>query len=462
MTQIPETSAPERDALARLPREALVERVLRAERRAEALVEVGRLFAAPRPLSEILRDVARHNVEALGDLSLVHVVDERGPGGLLTTAVEARDPAIAEAIREHLARRPIRFDERVAGRVVYETGRGLLLTEVTEKDLRSFTRPDDAPLLAMLGLRSAIVVPLRGRAGVVGTMDVVSLDPACRYGPHDYDLAQEIADRAAAAVETARLVERLERDLARMQELERARDEFLSVAAHDLRTPLAPLVAVAELVARHVEQEAPLPPHLPAALLRQVARLEHLIGQFLDVSRAREGRLEVETHEFDLAAAIRALVATERLAAAPASLHEIFYRGPERAVRIVGDERRIEQVVANLLDNAQKYSPEGGPIEVALTVHEDEGEVEVSVCDPGIGIPEEDLPHVFERFRRARNAVGQGRAPGLGLGLYIAREIVRLHGGRMMAESREGEGTRVAFRLPLGRGGERAATGGPR
>ncbi len=204
----------DRARLEALSREELVDRLLRADRRERAIVDVGRLFVERRPLPELLRELVEKNVESLADISLVHLVLAHGAKGLLTTAVAARDPAIREAVREHIARRPIRFDEHVAAKLVYETGRGILLSECTPEALARLTPPDDAPFFARLGLRSAMALPMRGRDGVIGTMDFGSTGPSRRYGPEDYDLAQEIADRAAAAVENGRLVQRLEEERA--------------------------------------------------------------------------------------------------------------------------------------------------------------------------------------------------------------------------------------------------------
>jgi signal transduction histidine kinase len=184
-------------------------------------------------------------------------------------------------------------------------------------------------------------------------------------------------------------------------------------------------------------------PNLPEVLTRQVERIDSLVKQLLDVSRAREGRLEVERRRFDLVPAAAVLVAQYQTLR---RRHEFVWRPPGVPAMVDGDERRLEQVLANLLDNAVKYSPAGGRIEVSL--HVEGGRVRVAVADQGIGIPADELPRLFERFRRARNA-SSSRFGGFGLGLFIAREIVRLHDGDLRVESEEGKGTRIEFDLPL-------------
>jgi signal transduction histidine kinase len=125
--------------------------------------------------------------------------------------------------------------------------------------------------------------------------------------------------------------------------------------------------------------------------------------------------------------------------------HEIRWTPPAAPATVDGDELRIAEVLANLLDNAVKYTPARGRIDVGLAVAG--GRAEVTIADTGIGIPAEDLPRIFERFRRGRNVAAR-QYGGLGIGLFISREIVRLHGGDLRVESEEGKGTRVTLRLP--------------
>lgn len=230
------------------------------------------------------------------------------------------------------------------------------------------------------------------------------------------------------------------RDITQAIELERLQGEFVKMAAHELKTPLAVMKSFAQLACRTA--------HPPPALRRQlegisvgVDRMDRVVRTLLDASQLQLGRLHFEKKELRL----RALV--EAAAARTATRHPrnpIHVRpGPDAWV--LGDAARLEQVLTELMDNAARYSAAGIPVEVFLTL--DGGEVEVSIQDEGIGISEERRERIFERFYRAHAGTPHDRG-GMGLGLYLSRGILLLHGGRVELESREGEGTHVRVRLP--------------
>ena len=247
----------------------------------------------------------------------------------------------------------------------------------------------------------------------------------------------------------------------RLTELDELKSQFLSIASHELRTPITAVSGFAQLALRGVRerlgkrgedaQSAEL-----QRLTRQLtiihdqsAKLGRLVRELLDVSRIQSGRLEFEMSPIDLAEVARAVVEQSQMTA-PERRIDVRIEGP---VRIMGDRDHIEQVIGNLVDNAVKYSPEGGPIVVRLWP--DGNDVRVMVEDHGIGIPREQLTQIFDLFFRTREAEAR-RTPGLGLGLYITRGIVERHGGRIWAES-EGKGARVHVVLPAEPAGEQGA-----
>jgi signal transduction histidine kinase len=232
----------------------------------------------------------------------------------------------------------------------------------------------------------------------------------------------------------------------------RGREEFLSAAAHDLKTPLASILGQTHLAQMRVAglgaaQGAPVAASLAKidVAARRMVRLVEAMG---DVTRVGLGRaLDLDRQPTDLDALVRTAVDGVR----GLSPHEIRVEIAEAASALHGhvDAGRMERVVANLLDNAVKYAPDGGPITVRLTrEHGAAGEEAViAVQDQGVGIPEADLPHVFERFRRGGNAVGH--FGGTGLGLASVRAIVEEHGGTVAVASQEGVGSTFTVRLPL-------------
>jgi PAS domain S-box-containing protein len=226
-----------------------------------------------------------------------------------------------------------------------------------------------------------------------------------------------------------------EEELAR---LGRLKDEFLSLASHELKTPITSIKIYAELAARRPEL---MQPRLLASLTRQADQLVTLVNDLLDVSRLELGRMPHEARPLDLAAFLRELC--QRIAPVHET-HQVVGRLPKGPLSVQGDPNRLEQVFQNLLSNAAKFSPEGSVIEVAARR---EGKwVRASVRDEGIGISAQDLPHIFERFYKPISQ--QAVYPGLGVGLYISQQIVESHAGRIWAESEPGRGSTFHVRLP--------------
>ncbi len=233
-------------------------------------------------------------------------------------------------------------------------------------------------------------------------------------------------------------------DVTELERLQRQKDEFLSIASHELKTPLTSLKGLTQLTRRRVERGGvPVDTHLER-MEQAILRMEKLINDLLDVSRIESGKLALTPERVDLRAlceqsADEQMAATERT---------IVLDMPSEPVEAVVDTDRIGQVLTNLLSNATKYSRPEDPVTLSLTV---EGESALfSVRDEGPGIPKQELQHLFERFYRVPGIdVQSGSALGLGLGLYISSEIVERHGGRIWAESELGKGSKFSFAIPL-------------
>lgn len=230
------------------------------------------------------------------------------------------------------------------------------------------------------------------------------------------------------------------RDITQAIELERLQSEFVKMAAHELKTPLAVMKSFAQLACRTVHPPPALR-RLLEGISRGADRMDRVVRTLLDASQLQLGRLHFEKKELSLRTVVEAAAANT---AAHHPNNPIHVRpGPDAWV--LGDQLRLEQVLTELMDNAARYSAAGTPVEVAISV--DAGEVEVSIQDEGIGIAEERRERIFERFYRAHAGTPHDRG-GMGLGLYLSRGLVVLHGGRVELESREGEGTLVRVRLP--------------
>jgi PAS domain S-box-containing protein len=234
------------------------------------------------------------------------------------------------------------------------------------------------------------------------------------------------------------------RDITALQELDRKKDEFLSVASHELRTPLTTIKGYTQLLAQTVNDLGPEDRATYInAVLGEIERMMGLISELLDVSRIETNRLQIHPQPIRWLHFIEGRISAFRVQHPTRSM-TFDVSAPESVV--VADPDRMRQVVDNLLSNALKYSPEGSDIDVRVA--SEDGFVATSVTDHGIGIPRDEIPQLFERFHRARN-VSSRYYGGLGLGLYIARAIVEAHKGEITVESEEGLGSTFTMRLPM-------------
>jgi signal transduction histidine kinase/ActR/RegA family two-component response regulator len=230
------------------------------------------------------------------------------------------------------------------------------------------------------------------------------------------------------------------------EEATRLKDEFLAVVSHELRTPLSAVIGWARML-RSNQLHADRVPHAIAAIDRNASLLQHLVEDLLDTSRMTTGTLQVGLEQVDLDSVIDAALETIKHAAAAKGIHVQVAAAPSAADPVLGDARRLQQVVWNLVSNAIKFTPEGGRVDIA--VRRVASSMEIRVSDTGQGIAADFLPLVFDRFRQA-DASPRRRDGGLGLGLAIVREIVELHRGRVRAESPGlGLGTTVVVTLPV-------------
>jgi signal transduction histidine kinase len=285
-----------------------------------------------------------------------------------------------------------------------------------------------------------MIVPLRVRERVLGAISLAAAESGRRYGPDDLALAEQLAERAALAIDNARLYREARAAV-------RIREEFLAVASHELRTPLTNVKGYVQLLDRQLRGDDGSWERLRGLidpLQTQVRRLETLVGDLLDVSRLQRGRLELRPEAVELGELARQVVARFDHSPHRTPRHSLIVDAPS-PVAGVWDAARLDQVLTNLVGNALKFSPTGGEVRVAVRREADEALLTVS--DEGLGIGPEERAALFEPFRRGE---ATARAiPGVGLGLYIAAEIVARHGGRIEVASAVGEGSTFVVRLPL-------------
>jgi signal transduction histidine kinase len=290
------------------------------------------------------------------------------------------------------------------------------------------------------GVRSLLIAPISAANERLGALEAYT-DHQPVFSEDDLDLVRLLADQAAVILESRALIDEAARVRAH-EEAARLKEDFISAAAHDLKTPLTTLVAQAQFLERRAETQPSAPADLIGIrrIVRESKRLSSLVLELLDASRLEQGKLVGEREPVDLVELAREVA------------HRDGYQGRRVTVSadapVIGsyDPRRIGQVIENLVENAVKYSPEES--EVLIGIAQLNGQALIDVSDEGIGIPPDDLPQIFERFHRASN-VNDRRFAGMGLGLFICKGIVEQHGGRIWVESRVGAGSTFHVALPV-------------
>ena len=438
-----EQLARQKDELLEARDRALAEAEISA-RRLALLAEASTLIASSLDYKATLASVARLVVPRIADWCAIDVLEE--DGSLQRLAVAHTDPARVALAHELQRRYPVDMNASQGMAQVLRTGEPALVAEVSDELLAAMARDaEQLRVLRALGLRSAMLVPLQARGRVLGAITFAMAESGRRYGPADLALAEDLARRAGLAVDNARLYEAEQRARAAAEAAIQARDQFLSIASHELKTPLTSLLGYAELLQRRTMREGTLSERDRRAvqvIVEQAMRLNRMVASLLDLSRIETGQLSIERAPVDLRGLARRVVEEMQLTL---DRHTIAISTPDEPVLIMGDELRLEQVLQNLISNAIKYSPEGGPISVQVEQYA--ARASVAVTDRGIGIPADALPRLFQRFYRANNVDPQ--SSGMGLGLYVVKEIVALHGGEVHVTSREGEGSTFTVCLPL-------------
>lgn len=288
-------------------------------------------------------------------------------------------------------------------------------------------------------------LPLVANRQMIGVLAIQFAAPRS-FPDDDRAFITALAQQCALALERARSYEAQQQARALAEAAVRVRDSFLTVAAHELKTPLTALLGQAQLVQRRTQRDGTLSERDKRSLqviVEQTGRINTMVTDLLDVARLEGGQLQIERAPLDLAALVRRVVEEQP---PTAQGHTLVADLPAQPLLLAADRLRIEQVLQNLLSNAIKYSPQGGAVRVSV---ERWGEqARLVVHDQGVGIPTDALPHLFTKFYRASNAQ-TSVVSGAGIGLYVVREIVGLHGGTVDVSSTPGQGTAFTVTLPL-------------
>ncbi len=314
---------------------------------------------------------------------------------------------------------------------------------VVRRDLTERDSPADEPLLA-LGLRSELVTPLLLGARPIGMLSL-SRDRPDAFSEDEVELVSLLGRLVATAVQNIRAYEAERRRVEELARLSQLRADFVSLVSHELRSPMAAVIGAARtLQDRWRMLTAAQRESFLALIGDETSRLADLVGDVLDTSRIEAGTFSYRFEEVDLGRVVDEAVETAALAQQEVPVLASV-RGALPAIR--GDRARLRQVLGNLIENAVKYSPEGGEVRVSAAAAN--GAVQIAVRDAGPGIPSEQQERIFEKFGRAD--VEGGSKPGTGLGLFIARSIAEAHGGSLDVTSGADAGSTFTLTLPVAR-----------
>ena len=405
----------------------------RLENEQRFLAEIGAVLSSSLDIDETLENIARLAVRDIADLCIIDLDEEGGGGGLLK--VMSRDASKAW-ISDLFPGLPLNRHRPDWLRAVVESKRPLLMERLSSEAHDVFcTHPEHRRALREAGLQSALAVPLVAHGNLLGAIVLLSFSPSAIFGPADLRLAQELAERSALSIENSRLYLEAQRAI-------KTRENVLAMVSHDLKNPVATIGLVAHVLQHYEPTDAVRLNDLAGKIQRAVDKMLLLISDLLDFSKIQSGTFSVDVHADWLDAMVIPAIDSVR-ALADAKQQTIELNISPRLPEVLADSRRIGQVLANLLGNAIKFTPDGRTIRV--TARQQADTIVVSVSDEGPGIPAEHLSKVFDRFWQAKET----RQMGSGLGLSIARGIVEAHGGTIWAESELGKGSSFYFTLPL-------------
>jgi signal transduction histidine kinase/PAS domain-containing protein len=403
----------------------------RREEQLEILADAGQIFNQSLDYTDTLEKIGQLIIAKTADLCSVDLYNEKT--GQLERVTMLTNNAEKSGIYKEIFNKYTSRQKIAAFQQVMEQGQPILLKDITD-EVRRQAAVDEGhyELLKQLNSNSGLLVPLRCGNRTLGIMAVGSLASRHVYDEKDVEFFMQLGEKAANAIENARLYRQA-------QQAVHEREEFLSIAAHELKTPVTSLRGYAQLLIRQLDKNTALDEtklrHALEVIDRQTGKLTRLIGQLLDVSRLEMGRLALEKKPVDL---VHLLQEVTGLAQLRSGKHRLRLDSNVAQLEYNVDPYRLEQAITNLLDNAIKFSPQGGDIIIELCQNRiNNGQPEnitISISDAGVGIEPERRPYVFDRFHQVKE---RSHLEGMGLGLYLTQQIIELHGGTIKLEETE-------------------------
>jgi signal transduction histidine kinase len=419
--------------------EARTGELTRSVEQLTALGEISRAVSSTLDVDTVLNTIVSRASQLAGAAGCSIWEYDEGTEQFELRATHNDDAEFVEALRAV----PLRKGEGLMGRAA-EMREPVQVHDITQPGAYQSSVRDT---LIRFGYRALLSVPLLREDQIIGSLSFNRKAPG-EFPPEVIDVLRTFATQSALAIQNARLFREIAAKSAQLESASRHKSEFLANMSHELRTPLNAVIGFSDVLLDRMfgdvneKQEEYL-----RDICESGSHLLSLINDILDLSKVEAGRMELELSDFDLPNAIEnaLILVRERASRRGIMLGSTI---DKRLGMIGGDERKVKQVLLNLLSNALKFTPEGGRIDVSAGVHDDVAEV--SVLDTGVGIAPEDQDAVFEEFRQVGAA--DKKAEGTGLGLALSRKFIELHGGRIWVKSQVGIGSTFTFTLPVRRG----------
>ncbi len=418
--------------------QARTSELVRSVQQLTALGEVGQAVSSTLDLQTVLSTIVGRAVQLSGtDCGVIYEYDEASQKFHLR-ASHRMEEELVEAIRAA----PFRLGEGATGRAVTNRAPVQVVDLLEEREVGG-TRT--RPIMARLGYRSLLVVPLLVEQQIMGSLAVWRRESG-NFEPEVVNLLQTFATQSVLAIQNARLFREIEDKGRQIEAANRHKSEFLANVSHELRTPLNAIIGFSEVLGERMfgelnEKQA----EYTEDILSSGRHLLSLINDILDLAKIEAGRMDLELTKFDLPSAVEnaLILVRERTTRHGIKLERVI---DEKLGDFVGDERKVKQILLNLLSNAVKFTPEGGQIRVKAMCG-DESAI-ISVADTGIGIAPQDQEAIFEEFRQVGSDYTRKRE-GTGLGLSLTKKFVEMHGGKIWVESELEKGATFTFTLPI-------------
>jgi signal transduction histidine kinase len=409
-----------------------------SEKEQRLLAQVGAVAAASLNPEATLAAVARCAVPLFADLCVVDQVGEDGT--IRRLDVVFADPEKQRELGERMKCFSPRPGWKTAQARVLESSVPLFFPEIGDPVAEGIAHDHEhANLLRAAGIRSKLVLPLLARGRMLGVLTFAAAESGRRYAAHDLSLAEEIARRAAASIDNTLLYEEAQRAT-------RARENLLAIVSHDLKNPLGViLINLAGMLDISERDERRKSRKQLMRMQRSAQRMHRLIDDLLDTAGIEGGRLSIDKSRLEVGPLVSEALDALSPVAASKSLH-LKTELPAELPAVSADAARLQQVFANLLGNAIKFTEDGGTITVRAEPSGDR--VTFCVTDTGPGIAPADVPRLFDRLWQA----GPTARLGTGLGLFIVKGIVQAHGGSVWVETKVGQGSKFFFTLPVAEG----------